>query len=159
MTSNDQRDALPVAADHVEAVVEFTRLLAWWIAGSQARLEPGVTMPQWRVMVLASRGGCNVTAVAEDLGVHMSNASRVCERLVEAGLLQRRRAEHDRRHVVLELTPAGERLFDDAMDYRRQHIEAAMSRMTPEDSATFARVVNRFREAASHAGRGLLDAN
>jgi DNA-binding MarR family transcriptional regulator len=92
-------------------VVAATRVVGASIAESLASLEPALTMPQWRVLVLANEGDCNVSAVAEDLGVHLSNATRMCDRLVAVGLLERRRAEYDRRHVLLVLTTAGNALF------------------------------------------------
>jgi DNA-binding MarR family transcriptional regulator len=108
-----------------------------------------MTMPQWRVLVLADEGSCNVTAVAEDLGVHMSNATRMCDRLVAAGLLDRRRADYDRRHVLLTLTAAGDELVRSAMDYRRRAIEAAMDRMTHQERATVVSAASVFVRAAT----------
>ncbi len=138
-----------VASDQLDQVVAGTRLVGALIAESLAQLRPAISMPQWRVLVLASERDCNVSAVAEDLGVHMSNASRACDRLVAAGLLERARAEHDRRHVVLTLTPAGRRLFDRAMDYRRRRLQDAMALMTPDERADLARCLTRLVEAAT----------
>lgn len=138
----------------LDEVVHGTRLVAALIAESLAGLEPAVTAPQWRVLVLAHAGGCNVTGVAADLGVHISNATRTCDRLVAAGLLQRRRAEHDRRHVLLALTPSGRRLFDRAMEHRRRRLEQAMALMDPEDRAELARGLTQLVRAAAVATRG-----
>src|SRR3954469_6358911 len=137
--------------EQVDEVVAATRMVAALIAESLSSLEPALTMPQWRVLVLADEGSCNVTAVAEDLRVHMSNATRMCDRLVAAGLLQRQRAEYDRRQVLLVLTDAGEALFGSAMEYRRRRIEAAMALMGPEDRAALASSSSVFIDAASRA--------
>jgi DNA-binding MarR family transcriptional regulator len=131
----------------LEAVVAGSRMVAALIAESLASLDPPVTVPQWRVLVLAQAGGCNVTGVARDLGVHVSNATRTCDRLVAAGLLERRRAEHDRRHVLLALTPRGQRLFDAAMEHRRRRLEQVMTAMDPADRAQLARTMTRLVEA------------
>jgi len=101
--------------------------------------------------VLANEGDCNVSAVAEDLRVHRSNATRMCDRLVAAGLLERRRAEYDRRHVLLVLTAGGKELFESAMDYRRRRIEDAMALMSQEDRAALASAASLFVDAASRA--------
>jgi DNA-binding MarR family transcriptional regulator len=103
--------------------------------------------------VLASEAPRNVTTIAEDLEVHPSNATRVCDRLVNAGLLDRRRATADRRQVVLSLTPAGERLVETAMSWRRGRVERAMARMTPEERSGLTAALARFAEAveAEHA--------
>ena len=135
----------------VDQVVAATRVVGALIAESLASLEPALTMPQWRVLVLANEGNCNVSAVAEDLRVHMSNATRICDRLVAAGLLERRRAEHDRRHVLLVLTADGRALFESAMDYRRRRIESALALMGQEDRAAVASAASLFVEAATQA--------
>jgi DNA-binding MarR family transcriptional regulator len=143
--------AADAAREQVDQVVAATRLVGGLIAESLASLEPALTMPQWRVLVLSNEGNCNVSAVAEDLRVHMSNATRICDRLVAAGLLERRRAEHDRRHVLLVLTPAWRALFESAMDYRRRRIEAAMALMAEKDRAALASAASVFVEAATQA--------
>jgi DNA-binding MarR family transcriptional regulator len=146
-----RRGTAAAATEQVDRVVAATRVVAALIAESLASLEPALTMPQWRVLVLANEGDCNVSAVAEDLRVHMSNATRICDRLVAAGLLERRRADYDRRHVLLVLTAEGKALFESAMDYRRRGIEAVMALMSPEDRAALASAMSVFVDAAARA--------
>jgi DNA-binding MarR family transcriptional regulator len=50
--------------------------------------------------------------VAGALDVNPSNASRTCDRLMKAGLLDRRESPDDRRNVTLTLTEAGTWLVD-----------------------------------------------
>jgi DNA-binding MarR family transcriptional regulator len=144
-------DTAVVAPEQVDQVVGATRVVGALIAESLANLEPALTMPQWRVLVLANEENCNVSAVAGDLKVHMSNATRICDRLVAAGLLERRRAEYDRRHVLLVLTAAGRALFESAMDYRRRRIEVAMALMGQDERAALASASSLFVEAATQA--------
>ena len=68
MVRPTSRDGTAAAArEQVDAVVAATRVVGALIAESLAGLQPGLTMPQWRVLVLANEGDCNVSAVAEDL--------------------------------------------------------------------------------------------
>jgi DNA-binding MarR family transcriptional regulator len=157
VTSSRTRPRAVVPAEQVEQVVAGTRLVGGLIAASLANLDPPLTMPQWRVLVLAESGHCNVSVVADDLGVHASNATRTCDRLVAAGLLERRRADHDRRLVLLGLTGAGRRLFDEAMGFRRRRLEQAMARMEPEDRAELARTTALLVAAAGEAGLSARD--
>ena len=77
-----------------------------------AQVSDVVTPQQLRVLVLAAgQPGLNLSAVAADLDVHPSNASRVVDRLVDAGLLVRAEAPDDRRHVRLALSPSGRTLL------------------------------------------------
>ena len=75
------------------------------------------------------------------MGVHPSNATRACDRLVAAGLLDRRDNPADRRHLLLTLTDAGRELVDGVMDRRRVAIGQILQRMPPEDRAQLATVL------------------
>ena len=70
----------------VDAVLAASRVLVGVAAQSLADLEDTVSVPQLRaLMILATRGPLHLTALAEDMGVHPSNATRACDRLVAAG--------------------------------------------------------------------------
>lgn len=136
----------------VDALVEGTRALGALIAESLAGMEARVTMPQLRVLVLAADRPQNVGSVATDLGVHPSNATRTCDRLVRAGLLDRRHDPHDRRQMILTLTPAGVRLVEDVMSRRRARAEEVLARMSPEHRAMLAESLRAFTAATSTGG-------
>lgn len=138
-----------VPVRQVDAVVDATRTVGALIAESLAAVEPPITMPQWRVLVLASESPMNASAVAQDLGIHQSNATRICDRLVKAGLLDRRRAEGDRRQVVLTLTQEGRQLYETAMSLRRARVERAMALMSESDRSALAAAMTAFSEAAA----------
>ncbi len=53
------------------------------------------------------KGECTATQLAEVLPVDASRISRVVNRMVDMGLLRRRRLRSDRRIVMLTLTPRG----------------------------------------------------
>ena len=148
---SDCTEDVDVPDELLGTVIELTRVVAAVIAASVADSTPALTLPQWRVLVLASDPECNVSAVAQDLGVHISNASRICDRLVKLGLLQRRKAEHDRRNVLLSLTPAGREYVDAAMEHRRQKVAQALGCMTERDRQDFARCAALFVDAAAQA--------
>src|SRR5919198_6154668 len=96
--------AQPHEMDDVDAVMLAARVLVGVSARSVALVEDDVTLPQLRLLVMvASRGPLNLAAVAAGLGVHPSNATRACDRLVTAGPLDPRDKPHDRRHPFLEL--------------------------------------------------------
>ncbi len=106
------------------------RMLVAVSARSVAAVDDVVSLPQLRVLVMvASRGMLNLGAVAAGLGVHPSNATRAVERLVVAGLLDRRDDPVDRRNLVLELTRDGRALVERVMDDRRAAIAAILDRM------------------------------
>src|SRR3954452_20407762 len=78
-------------AAQIEAVLRTTQVLAGVIARSMTEVAETVGLPGFRVLAMvAARGPVNLRTVATELGVHPSNASRACDRLVAAGLLDRR---------------------------------------------------------------------
>lgn len=114
-------------ADEVEAVMLAARVLVAITAQSVAIVQEDVTPPQLRVLVMvAGRGPLNLNAVARGLAVHPSNATRACDRLVTAGLLDRRDNPEDRRNLVLELTEQGRELVETVMAHRRAAIETVL---------------------------------
>ncbi len=73
----------------------------------------------------------NLNTVARGLAVHPSNATRACDRLVAAGLLDRRDNPEDRRNLILELTEQGRGMVDTMMAHRRAAIETVVAQVPP----------------------------
>jgi DNA-binding MarR family transcriptional regulator len=68
----------------------------------------GVSVVQLRALtVLHRQGQANLGRLADDMGVTVSTTSRLVDRLVAAGLVDRRVAEHTRREISLRLTRRG----------------------------------------------------
>ena len=140
------RDGWP---DDVEATLLAARALVGISAQSLAEVDDIVTPPQLRVLVMiASRGPLNLGTVARGLGVHPSNATRACDRLVLAGLLDRRDDPADRRNLQLQLTEQGRALVDEVMDRRRHAIAAVLDRMPALQRTALVPVLVTFAEAA-----------
>jgi DNA-binding MarR family transcriptional regulator len=143
--ASPQRDEM----DDVDAVMLAARVLVGVSARSVALVEDDVTLPQLRLLVMvASRGPLNLAAVAAGLGVHPSNATRACDRLVTAGLLDRRDNPADRRHLLLELTPSGRALVARVMDQRRAAIAEILGRMPRSRRRELVGVLRSFAAAA-----------
>jgi DNA-binding MarR family transcriptional regulator len=103
--ADNQHSTRTVSSEQVEAVMAAARALVGISAASIADVDKIVTVPQLRVlMMIATRGPMNLGSVADGLGVSAPNASRICDRLLRAGLLNRREDPADRRSVALSLT-------------------------------------------------------
>jgi DNA-binding MarR family transcriptional regulator len=138
--------ALPGQTD---AVLRACRALVGIAASSLAVIEDIVTVPQFRVLVMIStRGPLNLAAVAAGLDINPSNASRTCDRLIKAGLLNRRESAVDRRHITLTLTPAGRRLVEKVTKHRRMAIERVLRQLDPADRDALADALEAFATAA-----------
>jgi DNA-binding MarR family transcriptional regulator len=136
-------------AEQVDAVLRASRALVGIAATSLAGIEDLVTVPQWRVLVLIhSRGPMNLASVAAELGVNPSNASRTCDRLAKAGLLDRRESVVDRRNITLTLTAAGRRLVQKVTRQRHSAIREVMRKLPASARNDLADALATFAEAA-----------
>ncbi len=98
------------ATDAVEAILghfgSLMRNVAGWHATDFLGLE--VTMSQAKCLyVVALRPGIGMSALAEQLGVGLSSASGLVDRLVEHGYLLRHEDPTDRRQQQVLITPSG----------------------------------------------------
>lgn len=144
-----QRAVADDLSRQADAVMRAAQVFVGVVASSVAAVEDEVTLPQLRVLVrIAIEGRLNLGQVAEALGVHSSNATRVVDRLVVAGLLDRRDDPADRRYLVLELTAKGHDLVERVMTRRRSSILEVLGRMSPTRRRTLAGALESFAEAA-----------
>jgi DNA-binding MarR family transcriptional regulator len=138
-----------VAGEHVEAVMRASRALVGISAASVAEVDDLVTVPQLRVMtMIATRGGVNLTSVAAGLNVSPSNASRICDRLLKIGMVDRREDPADRRHITLTLTSDGQALLDRVNRHRRTAIRRILRKMTPRQRDRLTAALNDLADAA-----------
>lgn len=106
----------------------------------------GVTGPQWRVLgVLARMPGETQAAVADVLELEPITLSRMIDRLTEAGLVERRPVEGDRRANALTLTPAAEPLLARMREAVEILTAETLNGFTEEERETFTAFVTRFR--------------
>jgi DNA-binding MarR family transcriptional regulator len=141
----------------VEVVLAASRVLVGVAAQSLAPTEEVLSVPQSRaLMILATRGPMTLTKLAGEMAVHPSNATRACDRLVAAGLLDRRDNPADRRHLQLTLTPAGHTLIDEVVARRRSAIAAILERMTPAHRQALSSALADFAAAGGEPPPGTL---
>lgn len=137
-------------ADEVAAVMRMARLMLATVLRSAAHVDERLTPRQLRVLVLIADSSTAVTpsAVAAALDVHLSSASRLCDRLVTAGWLDRQESLHDRRNLILSLTGEGSAVLASVMAYRRQTFLTILEQMTPGDRSTVCASFDMFANAA-----------
>lgn len=129
----------------VDVAIKAARIFAAVTAESIAQAGSGVTLPQLRVLTVAGEVGKLSNAdVARTLDIHISNASRLCDRLVQAGLLNRRDSPTDRRQVELTLTASGRALVAAVTEHRRTAFTHILAAMSPSEQAELARALTGF---------------
>ena len=111
------------SSDAVEALLSASRAFVGIAARSVADIDPDVTLPQYRALVvLAAKGPQKVVDIAAELGVAPSTGTRMCDRLIRKGLVRRHRSTSDRRVVRLTLTGTGRYLVERVMRVRREKL-------------------------------------
>jgi DNA-binding MarR family transcriptional regulator len=94
---------------------------------------PRVSVSQLRaLLIIDSHEKTNLSQLADELGAIPSSASRLCDRLVAAGLIRRRAGAADRREVELSPTAEGQRLVDDLREHRRAELGRVLALMSPD---------------------------
>jgi DNA-binding MarR family transcriptional regulator len=147
-----------VAEPDVEALMRVSRVITGVIVGSLLATEaPPLTLPQLRALVLMDGGGVtSTTALAEALEVHVSSASRLVDRLVAGGMVNRAPSASDRRQTTLALTPKGRRTLATVMEHRRAHFAAILGSLDAATRAALAENLTILADAADATHEALI---
>ena len=106
--------------------------------------------------VQATAQEATVGAVAQQLAVDPSTASRLVADAIEDGYLVRSASPADNRRVQLGLTEDGHALAQSARDYQLSIFQQVTSDWTDQERAEFARLFVRFTEAVGAAVQSQL---
>ncbi|MFF1706226.1 MarR family winged helix-turn-helix transcriptional regulator [Streptomyces sp. NPDC058252] len=135
-------------ADRVAEVVEG--IVELWTSAGQA-VSPRLSAHQLKALkAVAYRSELNLTALAESVGIALPAASRLCDRLEAAGLLQRVPHPGNRRALQLLLTPQGSRILREIDERRSLSLAAVLAAMPPAQRESLEEGLHAFR-AAQHA--------
>lgn len=138
-----------VGPGDISALMAASRAVTAAVVRALESIDETVSVPQMRVLVLLWTGEpLNLSAVAEGLGVNASNASRTCDRLVAAGLVDRGERAVDRRHVALTLTARGRTFVERLMARRERELATIVSRMDEVDRRSLMTALEPFNRAA-----------
>jgi DNA-binding MarR family transcriptional regulator len=138
--------------DATEAVLRASRALVGVAAQSLARTEAHLTLVQYRALVaLGVNGDQNVGTLADTLGIHPSTATRLCDRLVAKGLMERKTSEASRREVTVALSRAGAALVTAETDRRRQAIRRIVERLDRTTQLEIVAAIGALVDAAEEA--------
>lgn len=130
MTTGRPSSSGSVAQDELEAVQAACRVLVAISAQSIAAVDGVLDLTQFRVLViLASRTSMTLGELADAARLHLSTASRMCDRMVAAGLIDRTDDPTNRRQLRLTLTGNGRLVVDDVWRQRRARLEPMLATM------------------------------
>lgn len=126
-------------------------LLGVWDAARE-RASGRLSDSQLRALMVVERlDGINLRRLAATLNMLLSSASRLCDRLVAAGMLEREPGRTDRREISLHLTSAGRGFLEELRHDRRERLARVLERMSPGGRQALLRGLREFEEAAAAA--------
>lgn len=137
-----------LAAIEADAVLAACRVLVALTAQSIAAVDDLADVTQVRVLVIvASTEPVSLGTVAEAARLHPSTASRLCDRMVGDGLLDRRDDPNDRRALNLRLTAEGRQVVAAMMRHRRDSISPMLRALSVRRRRELVRGLEAFAEA------------
>jgi len=133
----------------VEALQATMRVLVGLALRSIDGPGGAVSLPQFRVLaILADLGPTRSGRVARALGLDASTVTRLADRLVASGHVERHGEPGHRGVVTLTLTAQGRGLVTQVARWRRGELSQIASRLTPENQEVATRVFRSFVDAA-----------
>ena len=138
----------PVIVDLIRAARIFVAIAANSVDGEEGEL----SLQQYRALaLLALREGQRPADLAKSLGVTPSTTTALCDRLVQKGMITRRRRGSDRRAVYLFVSAKGREALEN-IDARRGDLLHEIFRRLPRTAQKqLAEALPLFIEAASQA--------
>ncbi|MFJ5531897.1 MarR family winged helix-turn-helix transcriptional regulator [Streptomyces sp. NPDC093261] len=127
-------------ADAVESLVTL------WTGAAEA-VTPRLSSHQLKALTAVRQRELNLTALAETLGIALPAASRLCDRLEAAGLLERVNHPRNRRELQLRVTAHGRRALTEVAERRSASLADVLAAMTPAQRAALEHGLHAFRAA------------
>src|SRR4051812_43743542 len=145
----------PVGPDQMRAAAvddAAQALLSVWDAARE-QATPRLSSAQLSALLVVERAeGINLRRLAEELKMLLSSASRLCDRLVAAGMVERVPGRVDRREIALYLTPSSRQLLAGLRQTRRTMLAAVLERMSPGGRSALLRGLTEYSAAADDEG-------
>ena len=114
----------------------------------------GVTRAQWRVLArLGREDGLKQVALAEALDLEPITLCRMIDRLAEAGLVERRPDEEDRRAWRIHLTPKSLPVIEKLRSLAAEFLDEALVGVPGSEQARVRDVLARVRSNLAPEGR------
>jgi DNA-binding MarR family transcriptional regulator len=110
-----------------QALGEFRHQIRRYLKFSDAAVRDSDLEPRQYQMLLALKGlpsnvRSRIGELAEQLQIQHHSAVELVDRLEASGLVRRQRGTHDRREVLVVLTPAGEKVLRELVIHHRAEL-------------------------------------
>jgi DNA-binding MarR family transcriptional regulator len=140
----------PAADELRERIIADFRVTigAMKCAMSERLVRLGISMAQLHIMYTLERDGeMTMSRLADVLGVSLSNASGLVDRMEERGYIERTRVPEDRRVVLVRVTEAGSRMIQENDALSDGLMRDVLERLNPAELPVIARATAEVRAA------------
>ncbi len=133
----------PIKDPYARAMLNIIFTGSWIVSNANQSLKPfGITEPQYNVLrILRGQNGeaMNLFEIQNRMLQRMSNVSRLIDKLVDKGFVERTECKENRRMVDIRITQQGLTLLIDAEATMQQNMESIIaSKLTKEQAAQLA---------------------
>jgi DNA-binding MarR family transcriptional regulator len=145
-SSNDTRALAAQLLPHWDRFFRFLlnrRSRSMLFRGPAGELTPA----QLQALGALGRSDLRMGDLAHDIGLAESSVTRLVDRLVAAGLVERRSTAEDRRRVVAGLTPSGKTLVRQIDQDRRALLVELLEGLEPHERADAVSLFDRLADA------------
>ena len=130
-------------SSQVEDLMAELRRLS--LGSSAAWSETELTLTQLRALaVIQLHQPMTVGGLSSALRMSLASGSALADRLVRAGLLERRHDPDDRRQVLLELAPSAVKFLRRIEDWSRIRLRRAVAAIEPHERDALATALSAF---------------
>jgi MarR family transcriptional regulator, organic hydroperoxide resistance regulator len=122
----------------------------WNAVDARLRSEFGLPLTHFEPMsVIARLPGCRVYDIATELGITTGGTSKLVDRIEASGYCRRLPNPADRRSSLLELTPEGRRVLEEAGGAFDEELQRLLGSAVPERTLRqFAATLTRLRRTS-----------
>jgi DNA-binding MarR family transcriptional regulator len=118
-----------ISLHDIEALAEFRYNIRRFLRASEQLLKNAGLKPQQYQLLLhvkasGGRQPSTISHIAERLQIQHHSTVELADRLTGKGLIRRKRAGEDRRQVLLELTPKGEKVLKELALHHREELRS-----------------------------------
>jgi len=146
------RDKEACLNEIAEGLPEILRRLHHGLPIANGEME--LTVAQMRALHgIGDHGDCTMGELAHKLGITLSAATGLVDRLIQRGLVERESGKDDRRVVYVRLADAGRRAREVFRKERQRHMAGALRRLSAHELERIADSINLLRSALE-AARG-----
>ena len=133
---------------HTAAIDDAAQALLFAWDQAREQVTPRLSWPQLNALLAVERSqGINLGGLAAQLSMLLSSASRLCDRLVASGMVERVPGRADRREIAIYLTPSSRALLAELRRTRRRALSTTLERMSPPGRAALLRGLTEFAAA------------